>query len=176
MRWIALFRGINVGGKNILPMAKLVEILESVNCKNVSTYIQSGNAVFESASRNAKAFSKRIASAISEEQGFEPDVMLLAVPELIAAIRANPFPKAIGDPKSLHFFFLKVPAKSPDLEAIEKLKAASESYQLVKQVFYLYAPDGIGRSKLAAKVEKCLGVPTTARNYRTVDKLAELAK
>ena len=65
-------------------------------------------------------------------------------------------------------------ASSPDLETLRGLQLPSEKYELRGEVFYLHAPDGIGRSKLAAKVERCLGVPATGRNYRTVAKLAEL--
>jgi uncharacterized protein (DUF1697 family) len=73
--------------------------------------------------------------------------------------------------KSLHFFFLASTPAKPDLDALAKLKSSSEEFKLGKNVFYLHAPDGIGRSKLAAKVEKALGVPATARNWNTVSKL-----
>ena len=124
--WIALFRGINVGGNNILPMAKLKSDLESLNLSNE---------------------------------------------DLLTAIESNPFPNAVSDPKTLHFFFLAEPASNPDTEALGGIKTSTEKYQLTDGVFYLHAPDGVGRSKLAANAEKHLGVVTTARNYRTVAKL-----
>ncbi len=172
--WIALFRGINVGGNNLLPMAKLQADLESLNLKGVRTYIQSGNAVFESTAKVASSLAKRIAVRIKEQHGFEPCVVLLRKQELLDSIQLNPFPTAVATPKTLHFFFLEKPAVAPKIEALELAKLPSESFELTDRVFYLYTPDGIGRSKLAAKVEKFLGVTTTARNYRTVDKLAAM--
>ncbi len=76
--------------------------------------------------------------------------------------------------KTLHFSFLFEPPADPDLKALADAKSPTESYKLTDRVFYLHAPDGVGRSKLAANAEKHLGVVTTARNYRTVNKLLEM--
>lgn len=173
--WIGLFRGINVGGNNIIKMAGLRSVLESLKLKNVRTYIQSGNVVFESELKSASSLTKKICSLIEKQNGFRPQLLILERNELLTAINSNPFPDAIADPKTLHFFFLKEPAGNPDTEAIERVTAESENCVLTSNVFYLHAPDGIGRSKLAANVEKYLGVATTARNYRTVDKLRSIA-
>ncbi len=172
--WIALFRGINVGGHNILPMAKLKSDLESLNVKNVRTYIQSGNVVFDSTAKTASSLSKRIAQRIEERHDFRPHLIILDREDLQTAIESNPFPKAVSDPKTLHFLFLAEPASHPDMEALNDAKTSSERYELTDGVFYLHAPDGIGRSKLAANAEKHLGVVTTGRNYRTVDKLLSM--
>lgn len=173
--WIALFRGINVGGKNILPMASLKCDLESLGLKAVRTYIQSGNVVFRSASKSAAALAKNIAARIRDQHGFEPRVLLLSRKALQQAIERNPFPEAAAEPKTLHFFFLERPAPKPDVAALDAAQSPTEKYALEDRVFYLYAPDGVGRSKLAAGVERHLHVAATARNYRTVAKLAELA-
>lgn len=172
--WIGLFRGINVGGNNILPMAQLRSELESLKLKNVRTYIQSGNVVFESNANSASSLAKKLAAQIEKTFGFRPQLLILDGADLQTAIRLNPFPKAVSDPKTLHFFFLAEPATNPDLKALDDAKTASENYTLTDRVLYLHAPDGIGRSRLAAKIEKCLGVVTTARNYRTVDKLQSM--
>jgi uncharacterized protein (DUF1697 family) len=172
--WIALFRGINVGGHNILPMAKLKSDLESLNMENVRTYIQSGNVVFDSESKSASSLSKKISERIQARHGFHPQVLIVDEETLLASVESNPFTTAISEPKTLHFFFLAKPASNPDIDALEEAKAPSESYKLTDQVFYLHAPDGIGRSKLASKAEKYLGVVTTARNYRTVEKLLSM--
>ncbi|MEM1069546.1 MAG: DUF1697 domain-containing protein [Planctomycetota bacterium] len=169
--WIALFRGINVGGKNVLPMAALRSDLETLSLTNVRTYIQSGNVVFESRAKSANNLSKKMTEQISKNHGFTPDVIVFTSDDLQTAIDNNPFPEGTEDPKTLHFFFLSRPAKSPDRDAIEKAARPSERFLLTERVFYLHAPDGIGRSKLAASVEKFLGVAVTARNYRTVDQL-----
>jgi uncharacterized protein (DUF1697 family) len=168
-KYVALFRGINVGGKNILPMKDLVGILESIGCEKVKTYIQSGNVVFQFRGNKTKKIAEEIGSIILESHGFEPKVHLLSIKELEAAVENNPFSTVEG--KSLHFFFLAPTPSKPDLDALAKLKSNSEEFKLHKNIFYLLAPDGIGRSKLAAKVEKALGVPATARNWNTVSKL-----
>ena len=169
--WIALFRGINVGGNNILPMARLKHDLESLKLKNVRTYIQSGNVIFDSTSRTASSLAIKIGGQVKKQYGFRPHVLILDRKSLQAAIKSNPFPGAVSDPKTLHFLFLAEPATDPDIEAIDNAKTLTENYKLTDCVFYLHAPDGIGRSKLAANAEKHLGVVATARNYRTVDKL-----
>ena len=173
--WIALFRGINVGGKNILPMAKLKNDLESLKLKDVRTYIQSGNVVFDSSAKSPSSLATKIERKIEEQHGFRPSVLTISRDDLITAIESNPFPDAVADPKTLHFFFLAQPASKPDTQALNKAKSLTEEFELTDRVFYLHAPNGIGRSKLAANVEKYLGVVTTARNYRTVEKLLALA-
>lgn len=174
-RWIALFRGINVGGKNLLPMATLRSYLEAIPLTNIKTYIQSGNVVFDSKSKSATAIQKAIINKINEEHSFCPELLLLSQNELQVAIARNPYPKAISEPQTLHLFFLESPPTKPDFKALDLAKSSTESYQLVDRVFYLHAPDGVGRSKLAATAEKRLGVMATARNYRTVQKLMTLA-
>lgn len=174
-RWIALFRGINVGGHNVLPMADLRENLEARGLKNVRTYIQSENVVFDSRSKTPSAIAKKITRGIEERNGFAPHVLLLRLGDLQDAIESNPYPEVIGDPKGLHFAFLAEAACRPDMEALEAMRAPTERFLLTERVFYLHAPDGIGRSKLAAKAEKALGVVMTARNYWTVAKLLALA-
>jgi uncharacterized protein (DUF1697 family) len=172
--YIALFRGINVGGNNLLPMKELAGILQRVGCTSVRTYIQSGNAVFSTQKRDAKKIADEIGAGILEVRGFRPKVMLLGLPELEQAIKNNPFKTADG--KALHVFFLESVPKKPDLAALTALKAESERFALEGNVFYLYTPDGFGRSKLGAKVEQRLGVAGTARNWNTVSKLMTMAK
>jgi uncharacterized protein (DUF1697 family) len=170
--YIALFRGINVGGNNILPMKELAGILEDLGCEKVKTYIQSGNVVFQSKKEQPHELAGEITAKILEHYGFEPKVILLEKSDLQDAIENNPF--ATDDGKALHFFFLASRPEKADLERLMALKSASEAYKLHKKVFYLYTPDGLGRSKLATKVEQCLGIPATARNWNTVSKLLSL--
>jgi uncharacterized protein (DUF1697 family) len=174
--YIALFRGINVGGRNSLPMKELVTILEELGCQNVRTYIQSGNAVFESDTDDISRLSKSISSSVEKRRGFAPHVLLLTLKELEKAIANNPFPEGREDPKALHVGFLASAPRQPDLKKLESLRGEKERFRLVDDIFYLHAPDGIGRSKLAASTEKLLGVPMTDRNWRTVLKLLDMAK
>lgn len=171
--YIALFRGINVGGNNILLMKDLAAVLKDLGCRNVKTYIQSGNVVFKIKPSNTNKLAEEISSRILHKFGFEPKVLLLELTEIQTAIDNNPFPTDVG--KALHFFFAACEPVSPDLEQLSAIKFDAEEFKLIGKVFYLFTPDGTGRSKLAAKVEKCLGVPVTARNWNTVNKLISLA-
>lgn len=174
--YIALFRGINVGGNNILPMKELAALLENLGADSVKTYIQSGNAVFRHQAENISQLSSRISAAIKESHGFEPRVLLLDSVEMEQAVASNPFPAAESEPKTLHLYFLTSAPHNPDLKMLDNLKKANEQFKLIDTVFYLHAPDGIGRSKLAERVEKALGVAATARNWRTVGKIMAMAK
>ena len=173
--YIALFRGINVGGNNVLPMKDLVALLGKMGSKNVRTYIQSGNAVFEHAEKNTSQLSSEIKATINESLGFEPEVFVLELAEIERAVRSNPFPEAESEPKTLHLYFLASEPNNPDLGVLESIKSDDEQFALKDGVFYLHAPEGIGRSKLAAKTEKVLGVATTGRNWRTVRKVMAMA-
>ena len=174
--YVALFRGLNVGGNSILPMKELVAQLENIGLRNVRTYIQSGNAVFQSEEEEASLLSNKIRAAIRNRRGFEPQVLLLEPEEIEKAVESNPFPEAGSEPKTLHAYFLASTPKNPDLDALESIKSERERFVLKDGVFYLHTPDGIGRSKLAANAEKLLGVSATGRNWRTVRKLMEMAK
>jgi uncharacterized protein (DUF1697 family) len=167
--YVALFRAINVGGNNILPMKELVALLERLGCTDVMTYIQSGNAVFSSAEEDRDKLAEAISAAIQESHGFQPKVLLLRASEFKEALANCPFETTDG--KLLYLYFLASQPESPDLTGLASLKSDTEAFKLGDNVFYLYAPDGMGRSKLAEKVERLLGVPATARNLNTVNKL-----
>jgi uncharacterized protein (DUF1697 family) len=174
--YIALFRGINVGGKNRLPMKDLRTLLADLDAQSVQTYIQSGNAVFQHETEDLPQLSSSLAAAIKESHGFEPRVLLLDLDEMEQAIASNPYPEAEAEPKSLHLYFLASVPQHPDLETLEGIKQDDERFKLIDQVFYLHAPAGIGRSKLAARVEQALGVAVTARNWRTVGRIMAMAR
>ncbi|WP_417389605.1 DUF1697 domain-containing protein [Gimesia sp.] len=172
--FIAFFRGINVGGKNRLPMKELTALLEELGYQSIQTYIQSGNVIFQSRKKQIGKMAKEISARIGETHGFEPHIILLGTEELQSAMENNPFP--VKDGKALHFFFLDTVPRKPDLEKLQALQTRSEQFHLQDKVFYLHAPDGIGRSKLAAKVEACLGVPVTARNWNTVSQIDSMLR
>lgn len=174
--YIALFRGINVGGNNMLPMKELVTLLEDLGACNVKTYIQSGNAVFGSKVASPAQLTKKIRAAIKQRRGFEPHVLLLTLEEFEQAIAQNPFPEAETVPQSLHLGFLADTPEHPDAKTLERLQQGKERFKLIGRVFYLHVPEGFGRSKLAAGAEKALGVPMTDRNWRTVCTICEMAK
>ena len=167
--WIALLRGINIGGHHKVSMKRLTELMEARGFANVRTYIQSGNIVLDSA---AKAGSE-LADLIDNEFGFRPAVLVLSATEFRRALDKNPYDVDAG--KTVHFFFCDRVPKNVDYELMDSLRAASERYLLIGKVFYLYAPDGVGRSDLATKIGKAFpGVTMTARNLNTVRKLADM--
>lgn len=171
---IALLRGINVGGSNPLPMKELAALLTGMGLREVRTYIQSGNAVFRCDANNKAALAAKIGAAIKTQHGFAPHVLLLDAAELHEAMAGNPYPDAEAEPKSLHLYFLDEAPQHPDLKSLEAIKIDGEYFTLASKVFYLHTPEGFGSSKLAARVEKLLGVAATARNWNTVRKLAEM--
>lgn len=173
--YIALLRGINVGGKNKLPMRELVNSLERMGLQNVKTYIQSGNVIFRSSPNQETEISGQISREIQKSYGFTPHTMVVSLDEFRKAIDNNPFGAAVSEPQTLHLYFLETEPTNPDMEKLEKIKQDRERYSLKGKVFYLHAPDGIGRSKLATRVERALGAVATARNWRTVNQIYQIA-
>ncbi len=173
--YIALFRGINVGGNSTLPMKDLVSLIEELGAQNVRTYIQSGNVLFQSTEQDTTQLSQKIAIKVNGYLGFSPRILVLEPGDLEKAITQNPFPEAESDPGHLHLGFLAITPGKVDLEKLENLRQVSEQFRLIDRVFYLYAPEGVGRSRLATNSEKILGVSMTDRNWNTVCKLRELA-
>ncbi len=167
--WVLLFRGINVGGRNLLPMKELRGLLEEMGFEGVRTYIQSGNVVLKSAGNPGNGLGARL----EERFGFSPDVLVMEAGELMGAVERNPF--AEGEGKAVHFYFCMGRPVLAE-ERVERLRGESEEWGLVGDVFYLFAPEGIGRSRLAAGVEGCVGVKGTGRNMNTVLKLVGMVR
>ncbi len=167
--FIALFRGINVGGKTTIPMKDLASLMIDCGYENVQTYIRSGNVVFNS----KKNPNTDIRALIENKFGFKPEVLILNSEDLNQALENNPYNSTEG--KLCYFYFCKSLPKSINTSKLAEIKV-TEEYCIIGKVFYLFSPDGIGRSKLAASVERCLGVPATARNLNTVKKLWEIVQ
>lgn len=173
--WIALLRGINVVGRRKLLMKDLAALFERGGFHSVRTYIQSGNVVFQSARGTARTLATRIGGLILKQAGFQPHVIVLSVRELADAVKGNPFPEANADHKTLHLFFLSARPARPDLASLTRLKAGREAFALKGTVFYLYTPHGFPQCALHDKVERFLGVPATARNWRTANQLLQMS-
>jgi uncharacterized protein (DUF1697 family) len=174
--YILLLRAVNVVGANSLTMKDFTRLLGALGLKNVKTYIQTGNAVFQASEADATSLPDKIKAKIRRSHGFAPEIILLRLDELENAIASNPYPAADSNPRALHLTFLSSAPVSPDLTACDKCRAASEQFTLKEKVFYFYAPDGVGRSRLFSRVEKLLGCAGTARNWRTACKLLEIAR
>jgi len=150
-----------------LPMKALKSLLENSGFKAVSTYIQSGNLVL----MGSKNPSLEVKELIQSEFGFTPEVLALSEKEFNLSVANNPYPEHEG--KTVHFYFCTGTPKINNAK-LEGVASETESYKLVGKVFYLHAPNGIGRSKLVASIESCLGVSATGRNLNTINKLAEM--
>ena len=172
--YIALLRGINVVGRNKLPMKDLARLFEALGYEHVRTYIQSGNVVFRSRRKCSARAGRAISSAVEAEFGFRPAVLIIERRDLESALEGNPYPTEVG--KALHIFFLESDAEEPNINALENCKLGTEQFRLDGRVFYLYTPDGFANSKIGGRVERCLGVAATARNLNTVKKLIELSE
>jgi uncharacterized protein (DUF1697 family) len=175
-RYVALLRGINVGGHRKVPMARLREVLGEAGFDEVATYLQSGNAVVTAPEADPQAVAGRIEEAIAGAFGFEVDVLVRSGEELTAVIAANPFAEqAAADPTRVHASFLADQLDPTTLDELETGRFAPEEVVAGDRVLYLHLPDGIGRSKLAAALtDRRLGTLATARNWRTVEALADL--
>jgi uncharacterized protein (DUF1697 family) len=175
--WIVLLRGVNVGGNNRLPMKALAAELESLGFSDVRTYIQSGNVVFRGPGQKPDALAAKIRGAILGKFGFEPAVLAIEAVDFAAAAAANPFPESTSEMegRTVHLFFLDQVPKEVPRDRLDAVRVASERWQLKGKVLYLHAPEGFGNSKLATQAERILGVPATARNWRTVCALLEMA-
>jgi uncharacterized protein (DUF1697 family) len=172
--WVALLRGVNVVGRKQVPMKRLAAVFERAGFRSVRTYIQSGNVIFQSASGSARTLGTRIARLIREEFGFEPRVMVVSGAQLRAAVSGNPFPGARENHKALHIFFLAERPAKPDLESLEQVRGRREGFALKDGFFYLYTPDGFPDSVVRSRLERCLGVAATGRNWRTANALLSM--
>ena len=178
--YIALLRGINVGGHKKIKMVDLKETFHDIGCADVKTYIQSGNVVFKDPSENVKAIASKIKTAIEECFGFDVPVIVITTKEIEGILKNNPFleslEKGLMDKKKMYFMLL---ADTPNSMAVEELQTISynpESFVIAEYVIYLFATNGYGKTKLNNTFfEKKLGCEITTRNLKTMHKLLEMS-
>ncbi len=174
--YIAFLRGINVSGQKIIKIDELRILFESLGFKNVKTYIQSGNVVFNSQIESIDKIVKSIEKKIKEVFSFEVTVIIRSHNELGRIIQKNPFLKNKPVEK-LYVIFLSDIADNENVEKLQPYKSKTEEFHLIGKEIYLYYPDGYGRSKLTNNIfESKLGVKATTRNWNTVNKLFEMSK
>ncbi len=173
---LAFIRGINVGGKNLLPMAELRALCEKLGFKDVKTYIQSGNVVFQTAAVNKAASS--LAAAIERSRGFRPSIVVRTMEQVQAALEANPFAKVRDLNKSrCLIMFLEGKPLATAAKALRAMDTGNERARHVGTEAYLYLPDGVADAQISmSTVEKVLGVPGTCRNLNTIERLHAMAK
>jgi uncharacterized protein (DUF1697 family) len=175
LTFIALLRGINVGGQNKLPMAELRTACASLGWEDVQTYIQSGNIAFRSPGEPA-VLEASLEAAISQRYGLNIPVIIRPGAEWPAIVAGNPFLAASAVTPNLVMLLLAKRAPLPAaLTALQARAAAGEQLAQVGDALWAYFPAGSGRSKLSpALIDRLVGSPVTARNWNTVLKLNEL--
>jgi uncharacterized protein (DUF1697 family) len=174
--YVALLRGINVGGNKMVAMATLREMLESLGFGDVKTLLQTGNAVFRGPAKSPAKLEQQLEAAMKDHFEMSCDYHVRTAAELKAAIDANPLQaEATKDPSRFTVTFFKAPL---DKAAVKAAQAAIDGPEILRadgRHLYMYWPDGQGRSKAGIAVGKALKVNGTARNWNTVLKLAALA-
>ena len=175
--YIAILRGINVSGQKIIKMAELREHLASLDYANLTTYIQSGNIVFQSELTENTILETRIHDKIKEVYGFEVPVIVRTKEEWQKVVDEFPFNLNEVDVKRIGITFLKEKPSQLQEEEFEKYKALDDEISFGSKEIYLHIPDGFGNSKLTNNVfEKKLNVAATTRNWNTTQKLLGMAK
>jgi len=188
--YVALLRGINVGGRNKVPMADLRQVVASLGHTGVSTYIQSGNVLFSTTGTDNAKLAAALESAIEDRFGIWSSVVVLSRDELGHVLAANPYPDE-PNPRMVHVVFLN--AEPPEdllmrISAAGSAVAAKGSHDTVQaagQALFLHTPDGYGTSELAQELFKIIspparskkhGLAATARNWATATKLLSLCE
>ena len=174
MKHIALMRGINVGGNNKLPMKELARLFTEAGCRDIHTYIQSGNVVFDPAGRDLKKVAAHVEHGIRMEFGFDSPVVLRTEDEMLKAVADNPFP---GDEEILSVVFLSgVPAPEA-VAALDPARSPGDRFIVRGGEIYLHLPNGLGKSRLTNTwFDSKLKTVSTIRNWKTVLRLVEMAK
>lgn len=173
--YVALLRGINVGGNNKLPMKDLVAIFERAGCARVRSYIQSGNIVLEAEPEVAADLAARVSAEIEKRFRLRVPVMLRTARELRTIARKNPLLEAGASVESLHVIFLADDPGKSRAATLDPDRSPPDTFVVRGREIYVSCPNGVGRSKLTnAWFDTKLGTVSTGRNWRTVLKLVEM--
>lgn len=172
--FVALFSGINVGGNRIVKMAELRSFFEELGFSDVATYVQSGNAVFR-AKGDASTLTKQIEAAFEKKWGFHSRIMLRDLLWFERLVSENPYPDVAADHTKLHAYVLEREPIADEVARLAEKCTGPERFEIKGDVLYLHAPDGLGKSVFAGLIPRTLKVPGTARNWRSVLALLEMA-
>ena len=171
--YVALLRGINVGGKHCLPMQELARIFTQLKCVNVRTYIQSGNVVFSTPPKLVKDLPGIVSKTIEQRFGFSAPVVLRTREQLAQTVRGNPFLKAGLPEQTLHVYFLADQPSAAGVKSLGPDRSAPDRFHVAGREIYLHVPNG--STKLtSAYFDSRLSTVCTARNWATVIQLLEL--
>jgi uncharacterized protein (DUF1697 family) len=173
--YLALLRGINVGGKAVLPMKELAAIFAEAGAPSCRTYIQSGNVIFEA--QDAPSVVAKVTAAIAARYGYPGRVVLRSVAELEAVYKANPFVKEDVAPEWMHVYFLADKPEAGSVKTLDPERSPGDRFVVKGREIYLHLPNGMARTKLTNEYfDSKLKTVSTARNWNTVGKLLEMMK
>jgi uncharacterized protein (DUF1697 family) len=175
--YVALLRGINVGGKNKLPMKDLSAMFALAGCADVKTYIQSGNVVCKASAAVAEKLPAFITAAIKKSVGHDIPIVLRTAEELASAAHKNPFLAAGAAPETLHVMFLKDEPTHAAVAALDAACSPGDEFIVRGKEIYLRLPNGVAKTKLSnAYFDRALGTTSTMRNWRTVLELVSMSE
>ena len=173
--YLALLRGINVGGNNKIRMADLAAIFIEAGCKDVSTYIQSGNVLFNANPTLVQKIPQLVTTAMQQRLSLRIPVILRTRAQLQTAIAANPYPEAAATPKLLHLLFLADTPTASSISSLDPNRSAPDRYTILGRDIYLCLATGVAGTKLTnAYFDSRLNTLSTGRNWLTATKLLEL--
>jgi uncharacterized protein (DUF1697 family) len=171
-KYLALFRGVNVSGSNKLPMNELAVIFTESGCRDVQTYIQSGNVVFNAPAKIAAQTPVGISRKIRDRFGFEVPIVIRTAEEIDAVLLANPFLAQGAAENTLHVSFLADLPAASNVQQLDPNRSAGDAFVVVGREIYLHLPNGMARTKLTSQYfDSRLKTIGTARNWRTVQQL-----
>lgn len=173
-RVVCLLRGINVGGRNKLAMTHLRALIEGLGASSVSTYIQSGNIVFDFTRGAPAMLEKELSKVIDDSAGFAPSIFILKASSFVDILDANPFAEKCEEPKSLHVMFLRARPAAAKMKLVRDTLITSEEIANGPRAIYFFAPDGIARSKAAETISRMFP-EGTMRNWRTCLAIKDMA-
>jgi uncharacterized protein (DUF1697 family) len=175
--YVGLLRGINVGGRNKVPMSTLRELIAGIGGSEVRTHLQSGNAVFLHKHRDPLRLATDLERAITAELGLTVSCLVRTGADLRRVVAANPFPMEGIDGSRFLVVFLSGPVPLDRLAGIDPAAYAPDEFRPGSTEIYAHFPDSIRDSKLAPFfTDRRLGLTATARNWNTVTKLLELSE
>ncbi len=175
MRYVALLRGINVTGKNMIKMETLRATFESLGYKNVASYINSGNIAFDTAKTDDGKLAKKIHDAIQKEFGFDISVMVRSMTEIEKVVAWNPFAGQFESHKDVHVFFLNDELTDEQESLLLEQGNENEIFEILDRHVACHLKIHITDSAVGKGfIDKKLKVAATGRNWRTVEKLAGL--
>ena len=173
---VALLRGINVGGKNKLPMKDLATMFVDAGCNDVRTYIQSGNVLFRAEPTLNEDISSLISASILSRFGFRVPVVTRTSRELQEIVQANPFMEHSAEPDKLHVAFLSEAPDQVKVTALDVNRSVPDEFAVLGSEVYLYCPNGLARTKLTnSYFDSTLSTISTMRNWKTVLRLLDMA-